>query len=102
MSHIRRVNYLNELTDSKDGGMTPKTYSVFPFILRGVSLLGIDSQNCPMPFRRKVWGHLAGDWKPDRLEELANEVSLEQLDEKIQHILKGILKGRTIVDLLKQ
>jgi acrylyl-CoA reductase (NADPH) len=40
--------------------------NVFPFILRGVTLIGIDSQNCPMPYRRKTWDKIAGEWKIDR------------------------------------
>lgn len=73
--------------------------NVFPFILRGVSLIGIDSQNCPMTLRKKIWAELAGNWKPDMLEDLCDEISLEELDGKIEAILKGQLKGRTIVNL---
>jgi acrylyl-CoA reductase (NADPH) len=73
--------------------------SVFPFILRGVSLLGIDSVQCPMPPRVKLWDKLAGDWKLNQLEALTTEVGLSQLDEKIDAILKGQLSGRTLVNL---
>lgn len=73
--------------------------NVFPFILRGVSLLGIDSQNCPMAFRSKVWDKLATDWKFDLLESTCDEVSLDTLNDKISSILKGELKGRTLVNL---
>ena len=71
--------------------------NVFPFILRGVSLLGIDSQNCPMERRQKVWQHLATDWKPPMLNKLCREVSLEELDGEIELILKGGQTGRVIV-----
>jgi len=71
--------------------------TVFPFILRGVTLCGIDSQNCPMPLRRAVWQKLAGPWKPNDLDALCSEVDLEGLDAKIDAILKGQLKGRTVV-----
>jgi acrylyl-CoA reductase (NADPH) len=73
--------------------------SVFPFILRGVSLLGIDSVQCPMPPRVRLWDKLAGDWKLNQLEALTTEVGLSQLDEKIDAILKGQLSGRTLVNL---
>ena len=73
--------------------------NVFPFILRGVSLLGIDSQHCPMAFRSSVWGKLATDWKFDRLDRIYEEIVLDQLNDKIQLILKGELKGRTLVNL---
>ena len=73
--------------------------NVFPFILRGVSLIGIDSQNCQMEHRKRVWNLLATTWKPADLEGLCREVSLEQLDEEITCILKGGQKGRVIVNL---
>ena len=73
--------------------------NVFPFILRGISLLGIDSQHCPMEFRLKVWEKLSRDWKFDYLENIYDEIFLDQLSDKIEHILKGALKGRTLVNL---
>jgi len=73
--------------------------NVFPFILRGISLLGIDSQHCPMEFRLKVWEKLSRDWKFDYLENIYDEIFLDQLNDKIEHILKGELKGRTLVNL---
>jgi putative YhdH/YhfP family quinone oxidoreductase len=73
--------------------------NVFPFILRGVSLLGIDSQHCPMDFRLKVWEKLAKDWKFDLLETMVEEIVPDQLEDKIQLILKGRLKGRTLINL---
>jgi len=73
--------------------------TVFPFILRGVSLAGIDSQNCPMPLRKMIWEALATEWKFEMLGELVHEITLEQLDEAIEKILKGELTGRTVVNL---
>ena len=70
--------------------------SVFPFILRGVSLVGIDSAQCPIPPRMEVWNKLAGSWKVD-LEALVREVALENLEDDIQAILKGGLHGRILV-----
>lgn len=71
--------------------------TVFPFILRGVSLIGIDSQNCPMEQRLKVWQHLASNWKPAQLNDLCREVSLDELGDEIDLILKGGQTGRVIV-----
>ncbi len=71
--------------------------TVFPFILRGVSLIGIDSQNCPMEHRRKVWQHLASDWKPSQLGDICREISLDELEREIELILKGGQTGRIIV-----
>jgi len=73
--------------------------NVFPFILRGVSLMGIDSQNCPMAQRMKIWEKLSGAWKPENLATLCRVVALEQLDTEIGRILKGGQKGRVVVDL---
>jgi len=73
--------------------------TVFPFILRGVRLIGIDSQNCPMDFRLRVWENLAGPWKIDGFERLATEISLDGLNDNIDRILKGLQKGRVVVNL---
>jgi putative YhdH/YhfP family quinone oxidoreductase len=73
--------------------------NVYPFILRGVTLMGIDSQNCPMPMRLKVWNKIASDWKLERLELLTTEVPLDGLNERIDLILQRKHKGRTIVRL---
>ncbi|CDF80371.1 alcohol dehydrogenase [Formosa agariphila KMM 3901] len=73
--------------------------TVFPFILRGVTLIGIDSQNYPMNYRTEVWNYLASDWKISQLEDTATEITLEQVDEKIQLMLKGQLKGRTVIKI---
>tara|TARA_B100000315_G_scaffold235259_1_gene250031 strand:- start:107 stop:727 length:621 start_codon:yes stop_codon:yes gene_type:complete len=73
--------------------------SVFPFILRGVNLLGIDSVECPMDERVQIWNKIAGDWKLDSLGTLSSETSLAGLEDKINAILKGNLKGRVVVNL---
>lgn len=74
--------------------------TVFPFILRGVNLLGIDSVNCPMDTRLKVWHRLATDFKLDHLEQLIQqEITLEELPDVLPTLLKGEARGRTIVKL---
>jgi putative YhdH/YhfP family quinone oxidoreductase len=73
--------------------------TVFPFILRGVRLIGIDSQNCPMAVRLRIWENLAGAWKIDGLHDLAKEIALDGLSENIDLILKGQQKGRVVVNL---
>jgi acrylyl-CoA reductase (NADPH) len=75
--------------------------TVFPFILRGIKLIGINSQSCPMKHRQFIWKRLASDWKIDHLETLCREVSLEELNPLIDTILKGGIKGRTVVNLEK-
>jgi len=73
--------------------------TVFPFILRGVSLIGIGSQDYPMTNREIVWNKLANEWKPDKLLDIYTEISLDELSDKIDLILDGKLKGRTILNL---
>ncbi|HDP26278.1 MAG TPA: acryloyl-CoA reductase [Deltaproteobacteria bacterium] len=73
--------------------------TVFPFILRGVTLMGIDSQNCPMPLRQKTWDRLATEWKIPWLDKITSETSLADLNDRIEIMLKGKHKGRTIVRL---
>ena len=78
------------------GGSVPT--SVFPFILRGVNLLGIDSVYCPMEQRRKIWSRLATDLKPEDMTPfIYKEVSLEQLPQELPAILKGEMIGRILV-----
>lgn len=71
--------------------------TVFPFILRGVSLFGIDSVECKKNLRLKVWEKIATDWKIDHL--AYQEITIEELSNKIDLILKGQLVGRTIVKI---
>jgi putative YhdH/YhfP family quinone oxidoreductase len=73
--------------------------TVFPFILRGITLYGIDSANCPMPYRQEIWKMLAGNWKPDCLGKFVHEISLDDLDHHIGLMLQGKLKGRTVISL---
>jgi acrylyl-CoA reductase (NADPH) len=79
------------------GGIAVNT-TVFPFILRGVSLLGIDSVQCPIEIRRALWQRLATDMRPPHLDALAtDEVTLDELPETLDGILAGRIKGRTVV-----
>jgi acrylyl-CoA reductase (NADPH) len=73
--------------------------NVYPFILRGISLVGIDSQSCPMTFRRQTWEKIANEWKLPDLDRQTSLCSLEELDGEIDRILAGKQKGRVIVDL---
>ena len=73
--------------------------TVFPFILRGVKLLGIDSALCKKPLRMELWERLAGAWKPDFLDAICTEIGLDQLTYYVGKILKGQIRGRTLVSL---
>lgn len=74
--------------------------SVYPFILRGISLVGIDSVECDMELRLKLWDLMANEWKIDSLVSNVEEIGLHDLESKIRLILQGKLMGRTIVNLV--
>lgn len=76
--------------------------NVYPFILRGVSLMGIDSGICLMPMRKIIWGLLAGEWKIPQLGEIHRECGLEELDEEIDRILEGGQTGKVLVRLKRK
>lgn len=72
--------------------------TVMPFIIRGVSLLGVASAGTARDIRDRVWQHLAGDWKPAMLEAICtDEVDLEGLPAVFERMLAGGSKGRTLV-----
>jgi acrylyl-CoA reductase (NADPH) len=71
--------------------------TVMPFILRGVTLAGVDSVNCPTPKRIEAWDRLASDLDIGLLEEMSTEVSLEAVLELAARQLEGGIRGRTIV-----
>jgi acrylyl-CoA reductase (NADPH) len=71
--------------------------SVAPFILRGVSLLGIDSVYCPQALRREAWKRLASDLDRNKLSEIATEMPLAKVTEAGPEILAGKVRGRILV-----
>lgn len=73
--------------------------TVFPFILRGVNLLGIDSNFCPQPRRALAWGRLARDLPLNLLDSMTQTVPLEAAPQLAQQILQGQVRGRVVVDL---
>ena len=73
--------------------------SVLPFILRGNTLFGIDSAECPMPLRQDIWQKLAADFKPADLELLATEITLEEVPQKLDLILQGGAWGKSLIKL---
>jgi len=95
---IRTTRYAGSIASCGNTGGPNFSTTVFPFILRGINLLGIESVNCPMELRRELWQHLASDYKPRHLlDTIAHEVSLEDLPQALANILKGGTRGRTIV-----
>ena len=73
--------------------------SIYPFILRGVSLLGIGSAFTPMSTRLEIWRKLSTLWKLDVLEKITTEITLHELDQYIDRILNGAVAGHVLVRL---
>ncbi|MGC3971800.1 MAG: YhdH/YhfP family quinone oxidoreductase [Pirellulales bacterium] len=71
--------------------------TVLPFILRGIDLAGIDSVECPMPQRVRIWNNLAEAWRPAALAELAHEITLRDVPAMVEKILHGGVTGRVII-----
>lgn len=71
--------------------------SVYPFILRGITLYGIDSVQCPMELRLKIWEKLAGPWKPENLQAMVSTVDLQGVDKIIDEMMNGKKVGRIIL-----
>ena len=79
------------------GGSTIET-TIFPYILRGNSLIGIDSGNIPISEKEEIWMLFANEWKIE-LNDLSRTITLNELDQEIESILKGGQVGRVIVSL---
>jgi putative YhdH/YhfP family quinone oxidoreductase len=95
---LRTTRYNGAVALSGLTGGTDVQTTVFPFILRGVSLLGIDSVNTAGDLRREVWERLAGDLRPQGLEEqITREIALDDLDPFLDEVLAGRARGRTVV-----
>ncbi|MGO9108515.1 MAG: hypothetical protein ACLP9L_04715 [Thermoguttaceae bacterium] len=73
--------------------------TVYPFILRAVTLAGIDAAWCRSSLRQQAWRRLAGPWKPDGLESMAHFTTLSGLGPYITNILAGRIRGRVVVAL---
>jgi len=96
---LKTLKPLGAVTTCGSVSSTKLNTTVFPFILRGITLIGISAQNYPSVFRKNLWNKLAKEWKPDNLLELYTEIKLDQVTDYIHLILDGKLKGRTIVKM---
>jgi putative YhdH/YhfP family quinone oxidoreductase len=76
--------------------------TVYPFILRGVRLIGIDSVQCPMHRRLSIWEKLASNWKPTHLDKVVSTIDLFQLPEQIDTILQGRSVGRVLISMFEK
>ena len=99
-SILSKITYNGSVAVSGLTGGGDVQTTVFPFILRGVNLLGIDSVYCPMETRIALWKRMATDFKPEHLLKVMNkEVSLDELPIYLSSILKGEARGRIIVKI---
>jgi acrylyl-CoA reductase (NADPH) len=73
--------------------------SVAPFILRGVSLLGIDSVMCPQALRRQAWERLARDLDKDKLKRITTTIPFDEVIGTAGAILEGKIRGRVVVEI---
>ena len=82
------------LVESSDISIT-----IFPFILRGISLLGLSASETQMKERKEIWKKLANEWKLNNLDKLSKCCNLNSLCIEIDKIHKGNQKGRVVVDM---
>lgn len=71
--------------------------TVYPFLLRGVGLIGIDSADRPQALRKQIWQKLATEWKPQVLDKIYRTISLDDLSDEIDIMLAGKQTGRVII-----
>ncbi len=95
---LRHVNLWGNVASVGLAGGASFHNTVMPFILRGVSILGISSTNCPMQLRREIWGKLAGAWRPKDLEAFVTaSIPLEEVENASHRLLERRSRGRTLV-----
>ncbi|PYE52112.1 acryloyl-CoA reductase [Paenibacillus barcinonensis] len=100
---LKQVQYGGAVAVSGLTGGSDFESTVFPFILRGIQLMGIDSVYCPMTKRERIWAKLGGEWKPDRALALGvREITLGQLPHTLENILRGGAVGRTVVRICSE
>ncbi|WP_067619086.1 acrylyl-CoA reductase family protein [Alicyclobacillus acidiphilus] len=97
---VNTMRYGGVITVSGFTGGPDFATTVFPFMRRAITFIGIDSVECPMAIRRPLWERIGAELKPTAaLEQIVHEVSLETLPDVLSAILQGKVKGRTIVKL---
>jgi NADPH2:quinone reductase len=95
---VRHVTLWGQVACIGMAGSPKLEGTVFPLILRGVSLLGVSSANCPMPLRHEVWRRLGSDLRPAHLDEIAStEVPLDRVLEAASLLIERRALGRVLV-----
>jgi putative YhdH/YhfP family quinone oxidoreductase len=96
---IKSTQYGGTVTCCGNASSGDLPVSVYPFILRGVTLTGIDSAQCPLKTRKEIWGLLAGEWRGAWPASISRTVPLAELAGCIDQMLQGSIRGRIVVDL---
>lgn len=94
---LKHVRYGGTVASCGMASGTDLATTVFPFILRGVGLQGVDSVQCPLPKRRVLWQKLAEDWRVPCLQSITQLVDLDDVGSAIDSLLAGDRVGRTVV-----
>jgi putative YhdH/YhfP family quinone oxidoreductase len=97
---IKETRYDGVVTSCGNAASGDLTLTVYPFIIRGVRLIGIDSARCSLSVRERIWQQLATEHQCIQLDHLVSVITLEELDEAIQRMLAGSLRGRMLVRLI--
>lgn len=96
---IKGTRYGGVVTCCGNAASADLPINVYPFILRGVTLAGIDSAQCSMAKRQTIWNKLAGPWRLTGLDDLCRLIALPQLEQEIDNMLTGKAKGRVVVTM---
>ncbi len=95
---LKSLKYNGAVTICGNVASTEISTSIFPFILRGIKLIGIDSVEQSIDFKSEIWNLLAQEWTPTHLKEIVQEISIEQLPDVLTTILEGNARGRFVVN----
>lgn len=95
---LKSLKYNGAVTTCGNVASAEISTSIFPFILRGIKLIGIDSVEQPIEYKSEIWNLLAQEWKPICLKEIVREISIEQLPGVLTTVLEGNAKGRFVVN----
>jgi putative YhdH/YhfP family quinone oxidoreductase len=96
---IKSTKYDGTVTCCGNASSGDLPLNVYPFILRGVKLIGIDSAQCPMERRKKIWQQIGRNLDVQILDRMSRMVTLKELGAVINEMLRGKIRGRTVVDL---
>lgn len=99
---IKATDFDGVVTSCGNAASADLPLNVYPFILRGVHLLGIYSANCPMPKRLNIWEQIAGSWKIPEMGRICRRIGPPQLEEEIQAMLEGRSTGRCVIEMGEQ